>query len=395
MMNRKKLKRGLASVVVATSVLVLFACQKGGGADPGGTISRGDTTSNGSAPPPAKLNYVFGSSTEGYSCFRIPAIMKTDKGTLLAFAEARKNNCGDAGNIDLVVRRSTDNGKTWSSLITVWDDGGNTCGNPVPIMDTRTGKVVLVMSWNLGSDNLTSIGNGTSQDTRRAYVTTSSDDGLSWEKPREITDSVKKSNWGWFASGPCHGIQLSGGSHDGRLIVPCDYIEVLTKKGSSYAIYSDDDGDSWHLGGIVSGGGNECAVARLSSGELMLNMRSSGGYRLVSTSADDGMSWTKATASYYLPGPKCQGSLLSYVSGGKTWVYFSNPANRNGRTNMTIKRSADDGGSWPDVHQVYSGPSAYSDLVMIDADHVGILYEAGLSSPYEGIAFESIAVNDL
>lgn len=393
-MDRKKLKRGFTMMMMATTVVVLFACQKGSGSGDGTPVVGGDTTDNGSGQT-TKLNYIFSGGSDGYSCFRIPAILRTEKGTLLAFAEARKNDCGDAGNIDLVVRRSLDNGKTWSGLITVWDDGSNTCGNPVPIMDTRTHKVVLVMSWNLGSDNLTTIDNGTSADTRRAYVTSSSDDGLTWGKPKEITDSVKQKNWGWFASGPCHGIQLSGGSHSGRLIVPCDYTELLTKKGSSYSIYSDDDGDTWHMGGVVSGGGNECSVAELSDGSLMLNQRSSKGYRLVSTSTDQGMHWTAATASYYLPGPGCQGSLLSYASNGKTWVYFSNPANRNARTSMTLKRSSDDGGTWPDIHQVYSGPSAYSDLVMIDDGHIGVLYEAGLSGPYEGIVFENIPVTDL
>lgn len=393
-MQREKWMRHLGGTVIACCTLaVLFACGKGSGAAPG-PVSGGDTTDNGPAPS-TKLNYIYGGGSEGYSCFRIPAIIKTPKGTLLAFAEARKNDCGDAGNIDLVVKRSEDGGKTWSGLVTVWDDGDNTCGNPVPIVDTRTGKIVLVMSWNLGSDNLTSIDNGTSKDTRRAYVTSSADDGKTWAKPKEITDSVKLKTWGWFASGPCHGIQLSGGKYAGRLVVPCDYVERVTKKGSSYTIYSDDDGDTWHLGGIVQGGGNECAVAQLSSGSLTLNMRSSAGYRLVSTSSDGGDSWTPAVASYYLPGPGCQGSLLSALTGSQTTLYFSNPANRDARSHMTLKQSTDDGGTWPALLEVYSGPSAYSDLVMVDDTHVGIVYEAGLSGPYEGIVFDNIAVSDL
>jgi sialidase-1 len=374
-------------------LLVTFSCQKSGGAtdDPGS--SQGDTTDN--APPPVKtLHYIYKAGTEGYSCFRIPAIIKTKKGTLLAFAEARKNNCGDAGNIDLVVRRSLDNGKTWSGLITVWDDGGNTCGNPAPVIDEKTGNVILAMSWNLGKDNIGEINNGTSEDTRRVYVTHSADDGLSWAIPKEVTDSVKPKNWGWYATGPCHGIQIAGGKHAGRLMIPCDHIALVTKKGSSHIIYSDDGGSTWHLGGVVPGGGNESSVAELSNGDLMINMRSKG-LRLISTSKDGGISWSTAKKDSHLPDPACQGSLLSYPAGLSHELFFSNPSSGNVRSNMTIKESFDDGVTWSKSLQVHEGPSAYSDLVMIDATHVGILYEGGSSSPYEGIVFENVPVNEI
>lgn len=382
------------AVLLGCSLLTICCCQKGGGLNDGNGTNRGDTSDN--APPPVKtLQYVYESGTEGYSCFRIPAIIRTKKGTLLAFAEARKNNCGDAGDIDLVVRRSQDNGKTWSALVTVWNDNGNTCGNPVPIVDEESGNIILLMSWNLGSDNIGAINNGTSKDTRRAFVTRSTDDGLTWGTPKEITDSVKQANWGWFASGPCHGYQILQGQYAGRLIVPCDYIEKLTKKGSSYTIYSDDEGNTWHMGGIVPNGGNECSVAGLSNGDLMLNMRSSGGIRLVSTSTDGGLSWSAAKGDHLLLDPVCQGSLLSYPEGISKDLFFSNPADANARKNMTIKRSRDNGGTWPSSLLVYDGPSAYSDLVMIDATHVGILYEAGKYGPYEGLVFENIPTNKI
>lgn len=93
---------------------------------------------------------IYQKGQDGYTCFRIPAIVQSKAGTLLAFAEARKNSCSDTGNIDLVVKRSEDGGKTWSRIITVWDDGDNVCGNPSPIVDQETGRIILISCWNLG-----------------------------------------------------------------------------------------------------------------------------------------------------------------------------------------------------------------------------------------------------
>ena len=94
---------------------------------------------------------IFQKGQDGYACFRIPAIVQSKSGTLLAFAEARKSSCSDTGNIDLVAKRSEDGGKTWSHLISVWDDGDNVCGNPAPIVDQKTGRIILVTCWNPGN----------------------------------------------------------------------------------------------------------------------------------------------------------------------------------------------------------------------------------------------------
>jgi sialidase-1 len=318
--------------------------------------------------------------------------VKTKKGTLLAFAEARKNNCSDEGDINMVVRRSVDSGKAWSALISVWDDGANTCGNPAPVVDLKTGEVYLLMTWNLGQDNIGEINNGTSKDTRRVYVSHSSDDGLSWSVPIEITDSVKRTNWGWYATGPCHGIQIRRGQFAGRLVIPCDYMETYTKKGGSHIIYSDDDGKSWALGGTVSNvNTNESTVAELQNGKLMLNMRSKG-TRVVAISDDGGLSWTDVKHDNHLIDPTCQGSLLSNLD--EAQLFFSNPSSSE-RENMTIKLSGDDGNSWRKSLQVYGGPSAYSDMVLISDTRIGILYEGGKSRPYEGIVFQSIPIKEI
>ena len=394
---RKMIKFWRIGAVSMGILLACLSCHKDGGSADTGQPDPVDTSDQ--TPPPTEpkaLNYIFKAGTEGYSCFRIPAIVQTKTGTLLAFAEARKFGCGDEGDIDLVLKRSLDSGKTWSKLIMVWDDGGNTCGNPAPVVDQQSGKVYLLMSWNLGQDAIGEINNGTSEDTRRVFVTASTDDGLHWESPKEITADTKLKNWGWYATGPCHGIQLQEGTHAGRMIIPCDYIEKYTKKGGSHVIYSDDHGASWQLGGqVADAGGNESTVAVLSNGDLLLNMRNSSGFRKTARSTDGGLTWAAAEADPDLPDPTCQGSILSYPGQDDFLVFFANAASSTERVNMTVKLSTDDGGSWRRSYQVHEGPSAYSDLVMIAGDRVGIVYEGGKSSAYEGIVFEDIAISKI
>lgn len=267
-----------------------------------------------------ELPFIYKSGENGYQCFRIPAVVTTARGTLLAFAEARRNDCGDAGDIDLVVKRSPDAGKTWGPIEIVWNDGANTCGNPAPVVDSRTGTVLLLSTWNLGTDHEKDIIAGTSKDTRRVFVFSSADDGNSWSAPREITKHVKKGDWTWYATGPVNGIQLRDGKHKGRLVIPCDHIEAASKKYYSHSIYSDDGGNVWKLGGTTPEDMvNECTVAELPNGNLMLNMRNYGPtrYRKVAFSKDGGESWSVPQTDTVLTEPVCQGSLLWYAYRGK------------------------------------------------------------------------------
>jgi sialidase-1 len=365
-----------------TLLLLCIACAKGGSNDqPTPPL---DSTL---VVTPLIKTAIFSKGADGYSCFRIPAIIATKKGTLLAFAEGRKNNCTDEGDIDLVLKRSTDNGKTWSSLIKVWDDGDNTCGNPVPVVDQQTGDIVLAMSWNLGTDKIGTINNGTSKDTRRAYVTRSSNDGLTWAPATEITTSVKDPSWGWYATGPCHGIQVTQGAHKGRLVIPCTYIEVgENRKGYSLTSYSDDGGHTWHRGAATPPSylqPNESTVAELTDGNLMLNMRCNIKSRVVSVSNDAGNTWSDVQPDYTLPEPICQGSLLSYNG----HLFFSNPASTT-RDHMSIRMSTDNGKTWTKKYLVNEGKAAYSDLVMWTDKQIGIFYETGIANPYEEIRFE-------
>lgn len=337
---------------------------------------------------------VFKAGEDGYHTYRIPSLVVTPKGELLALAEGRRHGAGDAGDIDLVMKRSQDGGRTWSPMQVIWDDSTNTCGNPCPVIERETGRIFLLMTWNLGEDREPQIINQTSKDTRRVFLTHSEDSGRNWAKPLEITAQVKLANWTWFATGPGAGIQLEKGPHRGRLVIPCDHIEAGTKRYYSHVIYSDDRGQTWQLGGRTPQPSvNECEVVELADARLMLNMRNynrANPTRQVAFSADAGLTWTDQRHEPELIEPICQASIrrLSWPSGPTPGVLlFSNPASTNRRERLTVRTSEDDGRTWPWAQVVDHRPAAYSCLAALPEGAAAVLYEAGDKNPYESILF--------
>jgi sialidase-1 len=339
-----------------------------------------------------RQNKLFVAGQQGYHTYRIPALTVTVEGTLLALCEGRKHSRSDSSDIALLLKRSADGGETWSEQQVVWDDVGNTCGNPCPVVDCETGTIWLLMTWNLGQDRESQIIDGTSEDTRHVFVTHSEDDGITWAVPRDITTEVKRPDWTWYATGPGAGIQVERGVCQGRLVIPCDHIEAGTKHRYSHIMYSDDHGQTWCLGGRTPQHGvNECEVVELADGGLMLNMRNydrSRHSRKVSISHDGGMTWGNIYADPALIEPICQASIRRYAwpdEGGRDTILFSNPAHEENRVNMTIRRSDNGGQSWPFDRVLHAGPSAYSCLAVLRDGKVACLYEAGETHPYESI----------
>ena len=163
------------------------------------------------------------------------------------------------------------------------------------------------------------------------------------------------------------------------------------------AIYSDDYGETWQLGGTTPQDQvNECVVAEGSQGQVLLNMRNydrDHKNRKIAHSEDGGLSWSNLESDDTLIEPICQASLIANGKRGKKHrLYFSNPASQSARTNMTLRMSTDDGQHWAKSQVIHPGPAAYSDLVMLNKRQIGILYEGGLKSAYEGIAFEVVDV---
>jgi sialidase-1 len=345
------------------------------------------------------LNHIYKAGDNGYACFRIPALLTTSKNVILAFAEARKINCGDAGDIDLVLRRSKDGGKTWGDMQVVWSDSTNTCGNPVPILDQTNGHIILLSTWNLSTDHEKQIVNSSSKKGRHVYVLSSQDEGESWTTAREITASVKMNNWTWYATGPCHGLQIENGAYKGRLVVPVNHVESPSAQNFSHIIYSDDHGVTWKLGNNTPQDKmNETTVAEISGGRLMLNMRNADRSihtRHTSISTDGGQNWSNVTADSTLIEPICQGSLLNSTIGKKHVLLFINPAHKTKRMNLTLRASFDEGLSWANSKVIHAGPSAYADITVYKNKDLGILYESGLEKPYEGIAFKMISLKSI
>jgi sialidase-1 len=332
---------------------------------------------------------VFVAGEQGYNTFRIPAVIATGKGTLLAFAEARRSGAGDAGDIDLVLKRSHDGGDSWSPLQVVGDNGPNTFGNPCPVIDRQTGTIWLLTTRNLGTDREKDIIAGTSQAGRTVWVLKSRDDGATWSAPAEITASVKRPDWTWYATGPGVGIQ----TQTGRLVIPANHALAVTGEHHSHVIFSDDGGDSWQLGGSADSGTNESQVVELADGRMMLNMRNHppkpSNFRMVATSSDLGRTWSAASPDAALIEPPAQASLLRLTTAAgqeRNRLVFSNPASTR-RERMAVRLSYDEGASWPVLRIVHEGPAAYSSLVVLPDRSIGLLYERGDRSPYERLVF--------
>jgi sialidase-1 len=329
----------------------------------------------GAAPLPQ--TDVFRAGEGGYKSYRIPALIVTAKGTLLAFCEGRKNSAADSGDIDVLLRRSFDGGKTWRPAQTVADMGEDTIGNPTPVVERSTGAILLLLTRNPG--NITE--KQTGDRDRTVWIARSTDDGATWSTPVEITSQVKRPGWTWYATGPGNGIQL----RSGRIVIPCDH-NVGPSQRYSHVIYSDDRGATWKIGGDAEEKTNESAVVELPGGELVLNMRSYHGKhrRAVQRSKDGGLTWSPLELDQALIEPVCQASM---ITAGKS-VLFANPA-ANTRTAMTVRSSRDGAHTWPVSRVIWAGPSAYSSLAALRRGRIGLLYELGEKGPYERIAFTS------
>ncbi len=342
--------------------------------------------------------------TGAYNNYRIPSLIVTQKGTLLAFCEGREG--GDAGDIDILLKRSEDNGSTWSDEQIVWDDAQNTCGNPCPVVDGETGRIWLFLTWNNGEDNESEIIHKTSSKPRLPYFCYSDDDGLTWSDPTDISETCRDTSWGWYATGPGFGIQIKNGKHKGRLIIPANHSyddpNGTIRNGpygyGSHVLFSDDHGKSWKMGEPIKPGCNESQVTELSDGTLLMNMRSYNEQhaRAISISKDGGETWTEIVHDYQLVESKCQASILNYGALNEKQMHlFLNPAVPSGRNHLTLKASFDNCKSWSNDKLIYAGPAAYSCLTKLPDGKIGMFFEAGAKSPYEKMVFVSFEPSEL
>lgn len=367
-----------------------------------GTIRVYDFLAKGKFHDEIVPNNVFVSGQDGYHTYRIPSMVVTTEGTILAFCEARKDSTRDQGDHDMVLKRSTDGGKTWGKQKVIWDEGDNACSCPTAVVDQVTGTIWLLMTWIHGEDYQHDMIRGKSIDTCHVFATSSNDDGKTWAKPVEITEMVKKSEWPFYLTGPGIGIQLQKGPNKGRLIIPCNHSEPfknnpINETFADHIFYSDDHGRTWQLGGTIpERKTDEPQVVELADGSIMMNMRlyKSEACRAVSISKDSGMTWSDIWYDRTLIDPDCQGSFIRYTLADtheKNRLLFSNAAS-TGRHRMTVRLSYDEGKTWPIAKLLHGGPSAYSCLTVLPDGDIACLYEAGYRSSYETIAFKRFSL---
>lgn len=338
--------------------------------------------SSGAAALPA-LKDVFVGSEDGYPAYRIPALIATKRGSLLAFAEGRASLRDHAEN-DIVMKRSTDAGKTWGPLQLIHEEGTNALNNPTAVVVRQTGRVILMYQrYPKGFDEHKAEPCGDGPRICRTFITHSDDDGLKWSPPLDITSQVKRpTEVTSTATGPGIGIQLARGPHAGRILMP--FNQGPAGKWKVYAIFSDDAGASWRYGDTAPEGtkgyANEVQFVEVNDGSVMLNARNQAGDKLrkIATSRDGGQTWSSTRNDPVLIEPVCQASLLRHPGNGdpaKDVFLFSNPASQSARTNGTIRLSRDEGKTWPVARVLYPGSFAYSCLASLPDGSVACLFE--------------------
>ncbi|MFE5888910.1 exo-alpha-sialidase [Streptomyces sp. NPDC056462] len=355
----------------------------------------------------AETSVPFRAGREGYASFRIPAVVATSTGTLLAFCEGRVGSHDDFGNIDIVLKRSTDGGRTWGPLQVAAKHGDDLAGNPAPVV-LDTGRILLVHVRNaaLATESAIRRGAVSAADGRRVWVQHSDDEGATWSAPTEITKGTKRPEWRWYATTPGHAVQLAGG----RVVVPANHSlppagrdnGTEGKYNGGHCLLSDDRGATWRIG-YVDGNTdgyvnvNETTAAELPDGRVYFNTRNdstSPGTRADAYSEDGGATLVKPFRPQAgLAAPVCEGSVLHLRD--PDVLLYSGPADPGFRALMTIRASTDGGITWRSAHTVDGLPAAYSDLVRIDDEAVGLLYETGDFSAYETLTFRRVPVTEL
>ena len=340
---------------------------------------------------------VYVSGTDGYKSFRIPAIVKAKNGDLLAFCEGRINGGSDFGNIKIVLKRSNDNGKTWSPLQIVASNDSLQAGNAAPVVDLTDPRVPqgrIFLFYNTGNGNEMELRNGKGH--RNVFYKTSTDNGKTWSQPNDITMQVNriyqpqinplwnfKEDWRTYANTPGHALQFDEGKYKGRIYVAANHSSGNPKPAlrdyQAHGYYTDDHGATFHLSETVPfEGSNESTAAQLTNNSLMMNSRNqTGKYRIVSLSKNGGETWDTTYVDYNLPDPICEGSLLNIgTRRDKSILAFCNNDDKNSRDSLTLRISFDEGKTWEKKFLIEPKNTGYSDIVEISKEKIGVLYEA-------------------
>lgn len=368
----------------------------------------------------AQESLVFKGGQEGHAIYRIPAIIDLPNGELLAFAEGRVNGSDDFGDVNLVMKRSTDHGQTWSAIQTLVDYDSLQAGNPAPVVDLfdpNHPQGVIYLFYNTGNNHEYDI--RINRGVREVWMMKSVDLGKSWKKSENITSQVHKPNnpdfnpeyknpadWRHYANTPGHAFQFKSGKYKGRIFVAANHSVGDPQENfaeyQAHGFFTDDRGKSFQLSESIDiAGSNESIAAELSGDRMIMSIRNQKGdirSRILAYSPNGGQNWDEVYFEEDLPDPVCQGSILDLgESDGKTILAHSNNANETERNQLTVKISFDEGKTWELTLPIdYTGDpaklpwTAYSDLVKLSKNTLGILYER---DNYQEIVFKPVVWN--
>jgi sialidase-1 len=315
-----------------------------------------------------EMQVLFSSSmNDSVACYRIPALVTAPNGDLIAAIDERVPSCGDlkwSRDINIVVRRSLDNGNTWTDIERIIDyPDGKSASDPSMIVDRVTGKIFLFYNY-MDLDH--------EKDVYYLHVVISPDNGKSWSEPLDITGQISKAAWKndfkFIASG--RGIQ----TRDGKLL-HC----LVNLDHGLHVFGSDDQGESWYYIDTPVIPGNESKIVELFDGRWMINSRlNNPGYRQLHISDDEGRTWDSRPDTLLLD-PGCNASIIRYTSvshgDDKNRLLFSNARDAGGRKNMTVSISYDEGQSWEHSKTIYDGSSAYSSMTILNNGDIGLFFE--------------------
>jgi sialidase-1 len=340
-----------------------------------------------------EVSDVFIPKADGFKSIRIPSVVVAKTGAVLAFAEGRAANADQAKN-KIVLKRSTDGGKTWGKIAVIADGGDKSFNNPCAVVERVSGRVLLMYQGYPASGDERSGKIQTGYDGEqivRDFLITSDDDGVTWSKPRDLTREAKRpEKVTTIASGPGIGIQLRHGKYAGRLLFP--FNEGPFGLWNIYAVYSDDKGKTWQRGEVAPGGlidapkggkistVNEAQFVELKDGSIRFNVRRWAGkpVRKTSVSDDGGTTWSKVEDVPELRDPSCMASVFRYTDpadGAKSRILFSGPQSDK-RENGVVFLSYDEGKTWPVKRVLHKEGFAYSCLTALPDGTIGCLYEA-------------------
>ena len=314
------------------------------------------------------------------SCYRIPSIITAINGDLIAAIDERVPSCGDlkwSRDINIVIRKSSDNGKTWGKIEKIIDYPlGQSASDPSMILDKQTNTIFLFYNY-MDLDN--------QKDIYYLKYISSNDNGKSWSKPVDITNQISKENWKndfkFITSG--RGIQTKNGT-----LLHC----LVNLQKGTHVFGSNDNGKTWFITETPTSPGDESKIVELNDGSWMVNSRVNKlGYRYSHFSNDDGKTWiSKKEESIIDPG--CNGSLIRYSHGEKNLLLLTNINNKKERKEIVLRYSIDEGKSWSNPKIIYNGEAAYSSMTVMENGSLGLFFEM---DNYTKNVFTSISIKDV